>query len=113
MTEAIPSVRADDFSAEAAIEPTEIKVRMSGNADLVTKPLLEIHDDEWKHMVRDQLIALGPVLAAFDNEPTHINTYRQHFPEALCVHLATDESARGIAVHPDIPSVQNFILPVD
>jgi hypothetical protein len=55
--------------------------------------------------------AIGRVLAAFDNEPTHINTYRAHFPEAQCVHLLTDESARGIAVLPEIPSVLTFELP--
>ncbi len=77
---------------------------------LIMKPTLEIHDDVWKQDVRERVLALGQVVAAFDNEPTHINTYHQHFPEALCVHLATDDSARGIPVHPDIPSVHDFRL---
>lgn len=78
---------------------------------LLMKPVFEIHDDEWKRIVRDKVSAIGEVLAAFDNEPTHINTYRAHFPKALCVHLATDESARGIPVDPEIPSVADFVLP--
>lgn len=75
---------------------------------LLMKPHTSIDDDEWKRSVRDRLIALGHPVAAFDNEPTHINIYREHFPEALCIHLATDESARGIAVHPSIPSIFDF-----
>jgi hypothetical protein len=77
---------------------------------LLMKPVLELHDDEYKLMVRDKVLELGEVIAAFDNEPSHINTYHEHFPEALCVHLATDDSARGIVVHPDIPSIGNFLL---
>ena len=76
---------------------------------LLMKPVLELHDDEWKKIVRDKVLQIGEVVAAFDNEPTHINTYHEHFPEALCVHLATDDSARGIAVHPEIPSISNFL----
>lgn len=76
---------------------------------LLMKPEFSMHDDEWKRIARDQLLALGMPVAAFDNEPTHINTYREHFPTALCVHLLTDESSRGIVVHEDIPSVMHFL----
>lgn len=76
---------------------------------LLMKPQFEMHDDDWKLLARDQIAAIGQLVAAFDNEPTHINTYREQFPEALCVHLLTDESARGIAVHASIPSVFDFL----
>lgn len=77
---------------------------------LIMKPTFEVHDDEWKRLARDQIVALGSVIAAFDNEPAHINIYREHFPDALCVHLATDDSQRPVVIHPSIRSVLNFNL---
>lgn len=66
MTEGIPSVRAEDFSAEAAIAPTEIKVRMSGNADLVTKPLLDrflgdLHSEAARRRVPEVIVDVRPL----------------------------------------------------
>lgn len=78
---------------------------------LLMKPTLEQHDDEWKVVARQHIKGFGELLAAFDNEPTHINSYHEHFPEALCVHLLTDDSARGIAVLPGVISIRDFILP--
>lgn len=75
---------------------------------LLMKPTLEEHDDDWKVRARSLIAQLGTVLAAFDNEPTHINSYFVHFGDAQCVHLLTDDSSRGIAPHPDIPSVRDF-----
>ena len=55
-----------------------------------------------------QAQSLGTVIAAFDNEPIHINSYFEHFRDAQCVHMLTDDSARGIAPHPEIPSIVDF-----
>ena len=82
----------------------------TGRVSLLMKPQFDMHDDEWKRIARDQIASLGLLVAAFDNEPTHINTYREQFPDALCVHLLTDESARGVAVDVSIPSVFDFEL---
>ena len=57
---------------------------------------------------RQPLAALGTVIAAFDNEPIHINSYFVHFTDAQCVHMLTDDSARGIAPHQSIPSIRDF-----
>ena len=64
---------------------------------LLMKPDLETHDDDFKVRARQPLAALGTVIAAFDNEPIHINSYFVHFTDAQCVHMLTDDSARGIA----------------
>lgn len=95
----------ESFSREGFPLPDDERVH------LLMKPEFSMHDDEWKRIVRAQLEALGEVVAAFDNEPTHINTYREAFPGAQCVHILTDDSARGIPVLDDIPSVQDFRLP--
>jgi hypothetical protein len=72
---------------------------------LLLKPDAAQGDDEWKVTALAQVEALGPVVAAFDNEPAHVNLYAQAWPGAACVHLDTDHSPRPIAVLPRVPSV--------
>jgi hypothetical protein len=73
------------------------------------KPNTELADDAWKEECYVALAHLGEVIAAFDNEPTHINGYRARFPGALCVHLATDDSGRPVPLADGIPSVATFL----
>lgn len=75
---------------------------------LIMKPTLEEDDDGFKRTAHAKLRGLGRVLAAFDNEPTHVNDYRRVFPEAMVIHLATDHSGRPIEVVEDIVSVPHF-----
>lgn len=76
---------------------------------LLMKPTFDIHDDDWKVIARDKITSLGQLVAAFDNEPAHINSYHQYFPEAYCVHLLTDDSARGMAPLPGVISIRHFL----
>lgn len=73
------------------------------------KPTLEMPDDDWKEQLHGALREKGQLIAAFDNEPKHINTYYQSFPDVYAIHLYTDESGRGIPVLPQIPSVYHFL----
>ncbi|WP_242352889.1 MULTISPECIES: haloacid dehalogenase-like hydrolase [unclassified Anaeromyxobacter] len=75
---------------------------------LLMKDDLALDDDAWKEVAAARVERLGPVVAAFDNEPAHVNLYARRFPEALVVHLATDHSARPIAVLPGIPAIADF-----
>lgn len=75
---------------------------------LLMKPTFEQSDDDWKAAAYARLGAIGGVLAVFDNEPTHVNGYRAAFPDALCVHLATDDSGRPVALSDGILSVHDF-----
>jgi hypothetical protein len=77
---------------------------------LLMKPDLAEHDDAYKQRSYAVLRERGVVVAAFDNEPSHINGYREAFPDALSVHLATDHSMRDIAVAPGIPSIRDFLI---
>lgn len=78
---------------------------------LIMKPTFEITDDDFKRIAHARLRELGEVIAAFDNEPIHINDYHRVFPSALAVHLATDHSGRDVPVASDIPAVADFTLP--
>ena len=78
---------------------------------LYMKPTLEESDDEWKRRATrlvDDSLAGGRVLAAFDNEPAHLNIHHAAWPEALTIRLATDHSGREIPVADGIPSIADF-----
>lgn len=79
-----------------------------GQVVLIMKPTLAEDDDAFKREAHLKLRELGQVLAAFDNEPTHVNDYRRVFPEAKVIHLATDHSGRPVEVAQDIVSVPHF-----
>jgi hypothetical protein len=78
---------------------------------LLMKPEAPLDDDQWKALAAVEVSALGPVVAAFDNEPAHVNAYAGAWPDALCVHLDTDHSPRQIAVLPRLPSIADFRRP--
>jgi len=75
---------------------------------LLMKPTLAEDDDDYKHQTYSRLATEGTIVAAFDNEPTHINGYRKHFPGAYSVHLATDHSGRGVKVMDGVLSILDF-----
>jgi hypothetical protein len=75
---------------------------------LLMNPDAALGDDAWKHLACAEIDALGPVLAAFDNEPAHVNLYAERWPRALCVHVDTDHSSRPVEVLARIPSIVDF-----
>ncbi|MBE4752589.1 hypothetical protein G4177_30945 [Corallococcus sp. ZKHCc1 1396] len=81
-----------------------------GRVHLVMKPTLKEDDDAFKREAHARLGRMGTVVAAFDNEPTHANDYRQRFPEATVIHLATDHSGRAVELLDGIVSVPHFAL---
>jgi predicted secreted acid phosphatase len=82
--------------------------RTGPRVHLLMKPTFDQSDDEWKEQAYSRLRQLGHVIAAFDNEPTHINGYCKAFPEAICVHLATDHSGRAVTLAECVVSVRHF-----
>jgi hypothetical protein len=76
--------------------------------DLLMKPTLDESDDAYKLRTYATLRGHGVLVAAFDNEPAHINGYKEAFPTALVVHLATDHSMRNIRVAEGITSISDF-----
>jgi predicted secreted acid phosphatase len=80
----------------------------SVRVQLLMKPTFDESDDDFKATAYARLRELGRIVAAFDNEPTHINGYRVAFPDALAVHLDTDHSEREVALLDSIPSIPHF-----
>jgi hypothetical protein len=81
----------------------------SGSTVLLLKPDAEMHDDLWKTKAVELADHLGPVVAAFDNEPTHINGYREAWPNALCIRVATDHSGRPVELAAGIAEIRSFV----
>jgi hypothetical protein len=75
---------------------------------LLLKPERQQSDDTWKLQAVSLVERLGPVVAAFDNEPLHINGYARAWPEAMAVHVDTEDSARPVEVLAGIRSIRDF-----
>lgn len=75
---------------------------------LLLKPRRELRDDDWKVEAAGLVDRLGPVVVAFDNEPLHVNGYAERWPEAMVVHVDTDDSGRPVEVMGRIPSIGDF-----
>lgn len=82
--------------------PDSHKIRLSMN------PTKEGSDDDFKRYTLQSIAADSEVLAGFDNEPAHINVYRQVFPQAHCIHLHTDHSMREVKMLDGIVSIMDF-----
>lgn len=79
-----------------------------GNSRLIMKPSAGDSDDTYKLGELENLSTSGDIAAAFDNEPSHINSYRTVFPDTLCVHLDTDHSMREVRLLEGIVSIKDF-----
>jgi hypothetical protein len=75
---------------------------------LMMKPTLRESDDAYKRVAHQLLEEMGTVLAAFDNEPTHVNDYASRFPSCVPVHLATDHSGRPVTLADRVISIPHF-----
>ncbi len=75
---------------------------------LLMKPRPEDDDDAFKREAHARLGTWGTLIAAFDNEPTHVNDYARRFPDARVIHLATDHSGRPVPLLETIVSVPHF-----
>ncbi|MFZ5440999.1 MAG: hypothetical protein ACOZQL_13410 [Myxococcota bacterium] len=97
------------LGTEACIERCRMPMPSNGGqVQLLMKPTLAEDDDAFKRHAHAQLRGMGTVLAAFDNEPTHINDYAVKFENAIPVHLATDHSGRPVELHPRVVSIPHF-----
>ncbi len=96
---------------EACIERCDMPMPSTGgHVQLLMKPSLPDDDDAYKRLTHGHLRSMGTVLAAFDNEPQHINDYAARFPEAIPVHLATDHSGRDVKLDPRCISIPHFAI---
>lgn len=75
---------------------------------MMRPPIAQLDDAAFKRTAHEVLAELGELVAAFDNEPRHINDYARRFPSAEAVHLATDHSGKSPALDDRVVSVPHF-----
>jgi hypothetical protein len=67
-------------------------------------------DDAFKRSAHARLASLGTLVAAFDNEPGHVNDFRATFPQAQVVLVATGHSGRVSTLAPGVLVVPHLAL---
>lgn len=75
---------------------------------LVLKPRFDTPDLAFKTEVLARLAALGRVAASFENEPAHINLFRDAFPKGRHFLLETKHSGKPVIPHPDVVRIADF-----
>ena len=69
-----------------------------------------VGDEAFKRSAHERLASLGRLVAAFDNQPGHVNDFRETFPEAEVVLVATGHSGRVSTLAPRVSVVPHLAL---
>ena len=72
---------------------------------LMLKPKFDTPDHAFKNETLVVLGKLGRVAASFENEPTHINMFRDAFPKGKHFLLETKHSGRPVIPHADVVKI--------
>ena len=75
---------------------------------LMLKPRFDTPDQAFKSEILGVLAKLGRVAASFENEPTHINMFREAFPDGRHFLLETKHSGRPVIPHADVLKIRDF-----
>lgn len=90
------------FSRHGFPEPDGASVR------LILKPSFDTPDAAFKTETLARLAELGKVAASFENEPLHVNLFREAFPRARHFLLETKHSGRPVIPHADVLKIRDF-----
>ncbi|MFI5345342.1 MAG: hypothetical protein ACHQ51_03100 [Elusimicrobiota bacterium] len=75
---------------------------------LVLKPRFDTPDLAFKTEVLGRLAQMGTVVASFENEPLHINLFREAFPKGRHFLLETKHSGRPVIPHDEVVKIKDF-----
>ncbi|MEZ7890295.1 MAG: HAD family hydrolase [Candidatus Wallbacteria bacterium] len=78
------------------------------NAVLLTKPVKQMKDDEYKKTASADILKMGKVIASFDNEPKNVNLFKEVFPGALVVFIETNHNPKAVPVDKEIPWIKSW-----
>ena len=68
-----------------------------------------LSDTAFKHGAMQDVAASGEVIATFENEPGHINAFREAFPGGLHFLLQTVHSPNAPEPHADVVLTPDFV----
>ena len=92
----------ESFARHGFPEPDGKRVK------LVLKPRFDTPDLQFKTEVLGRLAEMGRVAASFENEPAHINMFREAFPKGRHFLLDTKHSGKPVIPHPEVLSIRDF-----
>jgi hypothetical protein len=75
---------------------------------LMLKPRYDTPDHSFKNETLAVLATFGRVAASFENEPAHVNMFREAFPKARHFLLETKHSGRPAIPHADVLRIRDF-----
>ncbi len=93
---------------ESALERHGFPRPGAARARLILKPRFDTPDMAFKAEVLARLKEEGAVAASFENEPAHVNLFRETFPAARHFLLETKHSGRPVSLHPDALRIRDF-----
>ncbi len=79
------------------------------SAALVLKPRFDTPDFAFKNEALHKIGDIGTVVGSFENEPTHVNMFIEHFPKGKHFLLETKHSGRPVEYHPAILRIKDFL----
>lgn len=80
----------------------------SERVELVLKPRFDTPDLEFKRDATGRINGLGRVAGAFENEPAHVNLFRDAFPASRLFFVETKHSGKPIEPHPTAHRIRDF-----
>lgn len=75
---------------------------------LITKSEFKQEDTAYKVESLNQIKQIGEPVLFVDNEPSNVNAFYRHCPDALTVFIETDHSPRPIEPHSELPWIRSF-----
>lgn len=72
------------------------------------KPTVALSDARFKRVAIEEIGALGPVAASFENEPAHANAFSDAFPDAVHVLVGDVHDPRAPAPYGSIHRIPDF-----
>ncbi len=83
---------------------------LDGRSMFVLKPCADAGDHGFKQEAIARIARLGPVVATFENEPHHANSFLAAFPDGVHVLLDTCHSPGAPERDPGVHLIEDFVL---
>ncbi|MBI5493510.1 MAG: haloacid dehalogenase-like hydrolase [Deltaproteobacteria bacterium] len=78
-------------------------------AVMALKESFDVEDLVFKRRAVEFMDTLGEVVASFDNEPGNCNMFRQAWPRAAIVAVATSHAPNPHPLHPSVAVIRDFV----
>ena len=78
--------------------------------ELIMKPFFHVSDAAFKQEALREIATLGQPDLFLDNEPTNLNIFHDHFPDAQTIMVETDHSPEPVVPYDHLPRIKGFLI---